>query len=263
MPAGHTPPPRNMRKLYSTLTMVAMMIAALSLSACECEDDEIDGDGSGGSSSFELKDLKGNWTTVSCSKNPNSIDESSLANVLFLIDYDGIYHFWSIKLGYGIIESIMDLEQYVKVISYSPTKIKVQVPKYSNAELIMKKYGKLDDSDYKYKLCNGAWLVGYDSTSDEASYLEVNSNADLSDEARKWRSDGYYCRLVRFKDDGTGECAYYTMTGRGYMDFYYTFSWELKDKTITIIKDGEEKHCKITLKAIDGEESLVFESSIW
>lgn len=247
-----------MKKLYSTIMLLAMMVTALGLSACGGDDDEEDG----GSSSFELKDLKGNWTTISCSKIPESIGESSLANVLFLIDYDGIYHFWSSKLGYGTIESTMDLEQYVKIVSFSPTKIKVQVPKYSNTELIMKKYGNLDDSDYRYKLCNGVWLVGYDSESNRASYLEVRNNVDLSDEARKWRSDDY-CRLLRFKDDGKGECAYCTMTGRGYMSFNYTFSWKLKDKTITITKDGTEKHSKIILKAIEGEEELVFEYSIW
>ena len=126
----------------------------------------------------------------------------------------------------------------------------------------MKKFGTLDDADYKYKLCNGAWIVGYDSESNRASYLEVGKNVDLSDEARKWRSEDY-CRLLRFKDDGTGECAYYTMTGRGYQTFYYTFSWELRDKTITMTKEGVEKQSKVTFKAIEGDVELEFQYSIW
>ena len=250
-----------MKKLYSSIMLLAMMVAALSLTACGGDDDENGVDG-GGSSSTTLKDLKGNWTTVSCSYIPESFDDSSLANVSFLIDYDGIYHFWSSKLGYGTIKSMTDLEKYIKILSYKQTEIKVQVPKYSNAELVMKKIGTLDDADYKYKLCNGVWIVGYDSESNRASYLEVGKNVDLSDEARKWRSD-YYCRLLRFKDDGTGECAYYTMTGRGYQTFYYTFSWELRDKTITMTKEGVEKQSKVTFVAIEGEVELKFQYSIW
>ena len=98
--------------------MLAMMVAALSLTACGGDDeDEIGGDG-GGSSSTTLKDLKGNWTTVSCSYIPESFDESLLANVSFLIDYDGIYNFWSSNLGYGTIESMTDLEKYIRILSY-------------------------------------------------------------------------------------------------------------------------------------------------
>ena len=129
-----------MKKLYSSIMLLAIMVAALSLTACGGDDDEngVDGDGS---SSTTLKDLKGNWTTVSCSYIPESFDDSSLANVSFLIDYDGIYHFWSSKLGYGTIKSMTDLEKYIKILSYKQTEIKVQVPKYSNAELVMKKFG--------------------------------------------------------------------------------------------------------------------------
>jgi hypothetical protein len=47
-----------MKKLYSTIMMLAMMVAALSLTACGCSDDEDDG-GNGNSSS-----LVGTWDIV-------------------------------------------------------------------------------------------------------------------------------------------------------------------------------------------------------
>ena len=65
-----------MKKLYSTIMLLAMMVAALGLTACGSDDEE-DDFGVGGSSSTTLKDLKGNWTTVSCSYIPESFNDSS------------------------------------------------------------------------------------------------------------------------------------------------------------------------------------------
>lgn len=243
-----------MKRIYSTLAMLAMMLVAFSFVACG--DDE-DNDGSGGKTTgnnikLELKNLKGTWTTVAV----NSGKEGDYIDFTFLVYWDEGYQYESgSNVGELTLENsaiciygtpIMD------VLSYDGTNLTVKVSKFDGAVLVMKKLGTLNNDDYKNKLVHGIWSHSFDS-SDEGilEYKVLSGNETIQKVANLY---GNRFQFFQFAKDGTGV---YCCGNSG-----YSFEWELSEKKLTIkTSKGANMASNLTLIGIEGFAYFKFDKT--
>ena len=250
-----------MKKIYSTMTMLAMMIAAFSFTTCGDNDDD-DIDNGGGSVPATLKALNGPWTAVGCSYAPTSKDISELANVTFFVDrdYDGgdvWYDLWSQDLNdHNNIEmegsTVYSYDSPIFTIkSFRGDQMEIQVPNLSNAVLNMKKFDSLDDDDYKYKLSKGAWQFGL-NTDGNGDYLNIPQDSNF-----KYYVTGYtyYTSVAKFLSDGTG--VLYTSRSSS------KFTWDIKDRKLSINYNGDIRETTLRFVSIEGRIYLKYSEDIW
>lgn len=245
-----------MKKLYSTIMMLAMMVAAFSLTACGgSDDDEENGGGtSGNGSKLELKNLKGTWTTVAVNNVPPSEKEDNFMNFTFHVYWDEGYQYESgSNVGELTLENsaiciygtpIMD------VLSFDGTSLTVKVSKFDGVVFVMKKLGTLNNDDYKNKLVHGTWLHSFDNSDDGV----MEYKALLHDETIQKVANLYGNRFqfFQFAKDGTGV---YCCGNSG-----YSFEWELSEKKLTIkTSKGTNMVSNLTLIGIEGFVYLKFE----
>ena len=243
-----------MKRIYSTLAMLAMMLVAFSFVACG--DDE-DNDGSGGKTTgnnikLELKNLTGTWTTVAV----NSGKEDDYIDFTFLVYWDEGYQYES-----GSIVGELTLENsaiciygtpIMDVLSYDGTNLTVKVSKFDGAVLVMKKLGTLNNDDYKNKLVHGIWSHSFDS-SDEGilEYKVLSGNETIQKVANLY---GNRFQFFQFAKDGTGV---YCCGNSG-----YSFEWELSEKKLTIkTSKGANMASNLTLIGIEGFAYFKFDKT--
>lgn len=76
-----------MKKLYSTIMMLAMMVAALSFTACGGDDDNQGGDGN-----INSNNVVGTWKGYACAdSNPNDLSTNHSLTLVFNSDGSGNY----------------------------------------------------------------------------------------------------------------------------------------------------------------------------
>ena len=132
-----------MKKFYSTIAMLAMMVAALSFTACGSDDDEIDNGGDSNAS------IVGTWELVSFDvvKGANYMDSDMSTGDRITFKSDGTYYStdgdrgtWKLK---GNTLTISDNENYFS--------IDYQVKKLSSTELRLYVDIEIAAVDYKFK----------------------------------------------------------------------------------------------------------------
>lgn len=241
-----------MKKLYSTILVLATMVAALSITACGGDDEDNGGGGTSESSSkLEIKNLKGLWTTVAV----NSGKEDNYMNFSFFVYWDEGYMYDSGGNDVGLLtldNSSLCLfgTPIMEVLSYDGTNLTVKVSKFDGAVLVMKKLGTLNNDDYKNKLVHGLWYHSFDN-SDEGimEYRELIDNETIQKLANLF---GNRYQFFQFAQDGTGV---YCCGHSG-----YSFDWELSEKKLTIkTSKGTNMTSKLTLIGIEALICFKFE----
>lgn len=246
-----------MKKLYFGILLLAMMVTALSLTACGGDDDENGGgETSGSSSKLELKSLKGTWTTVAVNNVPPSKKEDNFMNFSFNVYWDEGYQYES---GSNVGELTLENSSIciygtpiMEVLSFDGTSLTVKVPKFDGAVLVMKKFGTLNNDDYKNKLVHGIWSHSFDS-SDEGilENIVLSGNETIQGVANLY---GNRFQFFQFAQGGTGV---YCCGHSG-----YNFEWELSEKKLTIkTSKGKEMASNLTLIGIEGFTSFRFDKT--
>lgn len=244
-----------MKKLYSTIMLLAMMVAALSLTACGGDDRT-----SGSSSNLELKNLIGTWTTVAVNSVPPSREEDNFMDKSFQVYLDDGYRYHNY---YGGLEGRLTLENSVicvdaipimDVLSFDGTSLTVKNKHDDGAVLVMKKLGTLTNDDYKNKLVHGIWLHSFHSSeSDILTYYVMSSNEKIQNVANSHDNE---CQFFQFAKDGTG--IYYS----GHSG--YSYEWELSEKKLTIrTSKGANMASKVAFVGIEGRAFLKFEKTFY
>ena len=132
-----------MKKFYSTITMFAMMVAALSFTACGSDDDEIDNGGDSNAS------IVGTWELISFDvvKGSNYLDDGLNTGDRITFKSDGTYYstdgdrgIWKLN---GNTLTISDDENLFS--------IDYQVKKLSSTELRLYVDIEIAAIDYKFK----------------------------------------------------------------------------------------------------------------
>ena len=247
-----------MKKLYSTIMLLAMMVAALSLTACGGDDEDDDfgvgGGKYGNGSKLELKNLKGTWTTVAVNSVPPSEKEDNYMGFTFHVYWDDSYQYES---GSNVGELTLENSSLciygtpkMEVLSYDGTNLTVKLSNSDGVVRVMKKLGTLNNDDYKNKLVHGTWLHSFDS-SDEGilKYKVLSSNETIQNVANSY---GNRFQFFQFAKDGTGV---YCCGNSG-----YSFEWELSEKKLTIkTSKGTNLVSNLTLIGIEGYVYFRFE----
>ena len=132
-----------MKKFYSTIAMLAMMVAALSFTACGSDDDEIDNGGDSNAS------IVGTWELISFDvvKGSNYLDDGLNTGDRIIFKSDGTYYstdgdrgIWKLN---GNTLTISDDENLFS--------IDYQVKKLSSTELRLYVDIEIAAIDYKFK----------------------------------------------------------------------------------------------------------------
>ena len=241
-----------MKKLYSTILMLAAIVAALSLTACGGDDEDNGGGGTPGSSSkLELKNLKGTWTTVAVNSGKK---EDNYMNFSFFVYWDeGYMYDDGSRVGLLTLDNsslCLFGTPIMEVLSYDGTNLKVKMSKFDGAVLVMKKLGTLNNDDYKNKLVHGLWYHSFNN-SDEGimEYRELLDNETIQKTANLY---GNTYQFFQFAQDGTGVYC------RGHSG--YSFDWELSEKKLTIkTSKGTNMTSKLTLIGIEALVCFQFE----
>lgn len=244
-----------MEKAYSTIIMLAMMVAALSFVSCDFKDDESSKD----NSNLQTSDFKGTWTTVAVESIPASQTKEKLMGYSFEIYWDDGYKYEArnyFKDGYVLFKDSELKYEYsghslMKILSYDKSNMKVQLPEFDGAVLVMKKLGTLTNEDYKNKLCYGYWLHCFACSDHNIMDYEIlYDGKSIQQTANSIYGDEF--QLVEFKSNGTGNC-YRGNSG-------YSFAWTLNDKKLSIkTSTGKEKTTKLSFIGIEGWVYLKYE----
>lgn len=246
-----------MRRFYSTLTMLAMMLVAFSFVTCgDDEDDDFGGGASGNGSKLEVKNLKGTWTTVAVNSVPSSEKGDNYMGFTFNVYWDESYQYES---GSNVGELTLENSSLciygtpiMDVLSYDGTNLTVKVSKFDGAVLVMKKLGTLNNDDYRNKLVHGIWSHSFDS-SDEGilGYKVLSGNETIQKVANLY---GNRFQFFQFAKDGTGV---YCCGHSG-----YSFEWDLSEKKLTIkASKGAEMASNLTLIGIEGFAYFKFDKT--
>lgn len=239
------------RSSFSIITIGVLLIALFSFVSCEYDDDKSSRD----ISDFQLSDLKGTWTTVAVDKIPSSQTEDILFGYDFHVYWDDGYNYES-ESDVGIItidKSIIkmyDVDNLMEVVSYDGTELKLKLQKYDGAVVIVKKLGKLNDNDYKNKLCHGFWINVFDSS--DKDMLSYEYNGDNTQQMGSLYGKRF--QIIRFVKDGTGEC-YQGSSG-------YNFNWSITDKKLLMkMPNGKEKTTNLSFVGIEGDVYLRYDTT--
>lgn len=243
------------RSNFSIITICTILITALSFISCNFEDDESSKD----NSNLQTSAFKGTWTTVAVESIPTSQTKEKLMGYSFEIYWDDGYMYetrYYSNNGYVLFEDSELKYEYsghslMKVLSYDKSNLKVQIPEFDGAVLVMKKLGTLTNEDYKNKLCYGYWLHCLDSAEPYLMDYEILYDGKSAQQTAN-SSYGDRFQLVEFKSNGTGNC-YRGNSG-------YSFAWTLNDKKLSIkTSTGKEKTTKLSFIGIEGEVYLKYE----
>jgi len=244
-----------MDKPNRLFVLLALMVAALSFTACGGDDVEEDNE----NTALSYAELKGTWTTVAVER-ASSHSEEELMAYSFMVYWDDGYmidiydnsYYWGFLLENFEIKEEDSNNVLIKILSYDKNGMKVCVPKYDNAILVMKKLGTLTNEDYKNKLCYGYWLDCLDQ--DVLHVMDYDILHDGKTIQQTADMYGERFQLVEFNSNGTGNC---------YCDkSEYSFTWSLIDKNLSIkTSRGEEKTTKLTFIGIEGRVFLKYEAT--